>query len=217
MLKSTTEIAGTRERILESAGELFAEHGFRQATVRDICNRAGVNVAAVNYHFRDKESLYAEVLTHAHRYCTERYPVSLGVTVDASAAERLEAFVRAFLHRLLDAGRPAWHGKLMAMEMADPSPALDTLVTLSIQPMFVELRQIVGELLGAAAGEDVVNQCAGSIVGQCLHYKHARPVIVRMGMWRIDGPDDVVALARHITRFSLGGIAAIRGGETASA
>ena len=68
MHSSATDITHdkTRQRLLEAAGEIFAEQGFRQTTVRDICARAGANVAAVNYHFGDKEKLYSEVLRFAH-------------------------------------------------------------------------------------------------------------------------------------------------------
>ena len=105
-----------------------------------------------------------------------------------------------------------WQGKLMALEMADPTPALDTLVELGIRPMMSALEDIVRMLLGPAVTEEQVERCAGSIVGQCLHYKHAKPVIVRMGLWRINGAEDVAALAAHIVAFSLGGIARIQEG-----
>ncbi len=48
----------TRDKILNAAGEVFAEYGFEGATIRSITERAEVNVAAVNYHFRDKAELY---------------------------------------------------------------------------------------------------------------------------------------------------------------
>ncbi len=52
----------TRERLLRTGARLFAERGFKQVTVRDICRAARANVAAVNYHFGNKLGLYREVL-----------------------------------------------------------------------------------------------------------------------------------------------------------
>ena len=51
----------TRERILHAAAEIFADRGFRGTSIRAICEKAGTNVAAVNYHFQSKEKLYIEV------------------------------------------------------------------------------------------------------------------------------------------------------------
>src|SRR6266568_3256030 len=60
----------TRERILEAAEEVFAEKGFNQATVREILKRAAVgNIAAINYHFGDKERLYIATVKNAHSCC----------------------------------------------------------------------------------------------------------------------------------------------------
>src|SRR2546426_9063981 len=111
----------TRQRLLEAAGEVFAAQGFRTATVREICRRARANLAAVNYHFGDKERLYGAVLQYTLRYALQKYPPTLGLSVVATAEERLQAFIRSFLLRLLDDGLPAWHGKLMAHEIAEPT------------------------------------------------------------------------------------------------
>src|SRR6266436_8582572 len=116
----------TRERLLETAGEVFAEHGFRDATIREICEKAKANVAAVNYHFGDKEELYAAVFTYA-RSCAVA-PFDEQVTPGIPAEERLRVFVRAVLTRFFDEGRPAWLGKLLAREMIDPTKALDSLI-----------------------------------------------------------------------------------------
>ncbi len=60
----------TRARIIEAAGALFAEKGFKGITVRDIARSAETQPGALNYHFRSKEILYKEVVTEACRVCT---------------------------------------------------------------------------------------------------------------------------------------------------
>src|SRR5258708_38634054 len=103
-----------RQHLLEAAGEVFAEVGFRSATVGEICQRAGANIAAVNYHFGDKETLYAAVLTETCQLSMQKYPADMGLSPNASAEQRLHAFVRSFLWRIFSHGPEARHGKLMA-------------------------------------------------------------------------------------------------------
>ena len=59
--------AATRRRLLEAAAEVFAEDGFRAATIQRICRRAGANIAAAHYHFGDKAELYAAVFEYAEQ------------------------------------------------------------------------------------------------------------------------------------------------------
>ena len=131
----------TRRQLLEAAGGVFAEEGFRNATVREICHRAGANIAAVNYHFGDKETLYAEVLRYAHGKALEKYPPLLGLSADAPPEKKLRAFVLSFLLRIFDKGRAAWHGQLMSREMIEPTAALDSLVAERMRPMADQLRR----------------------------------------------------------------------------
>src|SRR5881296_836573 len=116
----------TRQRLLEAAGEVFAEHGFHDATIREICEKAKANVAAVNYHFGDKEELYAAVFDYARACAVDQFNELVVPTIPPE--ERLRAFVQAVLVRFFDEGRPAWLGKLVAREMIEPTKALDSLV-----------------------------------------------------------------------------------------
>src|ERR1700743_2080641 len=109
----------TRERIVRAAGEGFGRQGFRGTTIRQITARAGVNVAAVNYYFRDKAELYLRVLREA-KSCTGR--ISLHDR-PGTPEERLEAFIQRFVGHLLHPERPAWHGRVLALEMSNPTPA----------------------------------------------------------------------------------------------
>jgi AcrR family transcriptional regulator len=56
--------AATREALLLAASDLFAEHGFDGVSVDQIATKSGVNKALINYHFRGKAGLYAEILHH---------------------------------------------------------------------------------------------------------------------------------------------------------
>lgn len=206
----------TKAKLIEAAGEVFARHGFRSATVRDICRRAGTHVGAVNYHFRDKEGLYATVLEHTYQSARKKYPPDFGLRDSPTPEEKLRAFIHSFLLRLLDEGFPAWHGKLIAQEIVDPTDALDRLLQSSIRPIFIYLTDILYELLGEARptkGEesDGIFLCSMSIVGQCLQHFTARRVIALLRPKSFD-PADIERIADHITRFSLGGIRELRAG-----
>ncbi len=199
----------TRDRLIAAAGEIFAEQGFQSATVRDICAAAGANLAAVNYHFGDKLGLYSAVHQDAHRGAMERHPPSAGLAPGASTRERLHAFVRSFLYRLLDRGRPAWHGKLMAREINEPTAALDLLVEQAIRPNFQLLCSIVVDHVGPGLEEHEVRTCAWSVVGQILFSHFARPVIERLAPDAVFEAREIEQLADHITRFSLEGLTAM--------
>src|SRR5262245_10062590 len=96
--------AGTEERLLDAAGEIFGEYGYRAATVRQICEKAGANVAAVNYYYGDKEGLYLAVLRSVPDAHAVKYPSRSGLSSEATAAERLRAYVRSLLNRVFDPG-----------------------------------------------------------------------------------------------------------------
>jgi AcrR family transcriptional regulator len=201
---------GTRGRLLEAAGEVFAEQGFRAGTIREICGRAEANIAAVNYHFGDKEGLYRALLAHAYEASLERHPPDHGVRPGDPPCRRLHAFVRSFLLRLLDDGRAAWHTRLMCREINDPSPFLGDVVRGSIGRVHGMLKGILRDV--AAEGpqsrvldEEQLTRCAMSVAGQCLHYRLACPVLEALYPGRF-GLDEVASLADHITAFSVAGI-----------
>jgi TetR/AcrR family transcriptional regulator, regulator of cefoperazone and chloramphenicol sensitivity len=193
----------TRHQLLEAAATVFAEAGFRDATVREICRRAGANIAAVNYHFGDKEKLYAEVLRYSHGKTLEKHPLLLDVATDAPPEKKLRAFVQSLLLRIFDKGPTAWHGKLMAREMVEPTAALDSLVEERIRPMAEQLQKIIAEILDCPLNDERVRPCSFSVVSQCLFYHHCQPVILRLFPRQAFDSAGIARLADHITRFSL--------------
>jgi TetR/AcrR family transcriptional regulator, regulator of cefoperazone and chloramphenicol sensitivity len=207
MTKTLPELSlETRRRLLEAAGEVFAEKGFRDATVREICRRGKSNIAAVNYHFKDKKRLYTSVLRYAHSCAKEAFP-PVGNLTD-SLEDRLRNFIMQFLRRMLDPGRPSWHGRLMGREMAEPTSALALVVEHEIMPQVKMLEDIVREMMPGVSPA-IAGRCAMSVVGQILHYHFARPVLKRINPVYANIDSQIDALADHIMNFSLGGIQAI--------
>ena len=90
----------TRERILDVAERLFADSGFASTSLRDITAEAGVNLAAVNYHFGSKEALLGAILERRIRPMNDRRLALLDqVEAEAGAgAAAVEQIVAAFLH-----------------------------------------------------------------------------------------------------------------------
>ena len=182
---------------------MFAEYGFQKTTVREICKRAGANVAAINYHFHDKQGLYAAVLKYALRCAAEQYRLPDAPVTRENAEPLLRAIIAARLRMVFDKGRLAWHGKLVSREMIEPTEALDTLVKEEFQPRLRQMHACVREILGPAASDEQVRLCVMSIVSQWAFYDHARPVIVRLyPKWKFS-PQDIEAIADHITQYSL--------------
>ena len=196
----------TRDKILGAAGEVFGEQGFEGATIRAITERAGVNVAAVNYHFRDKAELYTRVVVDA---CSARRAFREAMAEAAgSPEERLRSLIYRFLEYLIDPARPDWKRRLMAREMANPTTALDELVEKNIRPLRDEfLIPTLRELTGGYFNRRQLSYIGSSVMGQCLYFLQSRPIIDRLNPDFKIGKTDIAEIAEHITRFSLAAIA----------
>jgi AcrR family transcriptional regulator len=196
----------TSERLLQSAVEVFAERGFRDATVREICAKAGVNVASINYYYRSKQALYAKALAFAFETANRRYPQDTAADKTLPAEQRLGFFVANFLNKLLDDSHLGFHGKLIAREIADPTEALDQIAATAIYPQFVLLEDIVRSIAGPDLDQACIRRCVLSVAGQCLMFKHSRSVIDRLFAELIATPREIELSAEHIAQFSLAAI-----------
>ncbi len=203
----TTNKKSTHDRIIEAAGRLFAEKGFKGTTVKDITESAGANVAAVNYYFRDKEKLYEEVILYVFNYMKQNFPLDKGLDEAFSPEARLRLFVHNLLNRFVSMERPAWQGILWAQERMNPKPITTVIMHDEILRTRKLLASIIRELLGPGAGAEDIELCEQSIIGQILHNAHMRsphaPPAVRK---QPATKDEIDSLASFIADFSLGGM-----------
>jgi AcrR family transcriptional regulator len=87
-----------REAILDCAEQLFAERGFHGTSIREITERAGLRLAAVNYHFGTKEGLFRDVLLRrAAPLNARRLELLAAVSKAGTQRARVRAVVEAFV------------------------------------------------------------------------------------------------------------------------
>lgn len=206
-MSGTALAEDTRTKLLDAAGVVFAESGYQAATVREICARAGVNVALVNYHFGDKQELYAEVLRHSIGSMNrEIKALDSGLNPEVAIRE----LIRASVQRMYRANRPNWHYQLMMHEIAQPTPAMSSVIDLTMRPIYDRARALIGQILGLPPDHDKTRLCAHSIIGQMVHYVNSRCVNTQLWPDLELTPERIVQIGNHIADFSLAYLHAAR-------
>ena len=202
-----------KERLLQSASEIFAEKGYRDATVAEICERAGANIAAVNYYFGSKEALYVETWRLSFQRSLEKYPPDGGVPANAPAEQRFRGRINSIIRRFSD---PQSHEfDIMHKELANPTGLLTQVQQQTIEPLRQGLASVIRELLGEKATEQQVLLCQMSIRAQCFDklFRERLRKTIRQGEDKavtLAESISVDTLVEHVTRFSLAGIREIR-------
>ncbi|GHB26137.1 hypothetical protein GCM10007094_12880 [Pseudovibrio japonicus] len=104
---------GTRERLLDAAERLLAEHGLAETSVRMITEKADANVAAVNYHFGSKEDLVRAVFMRRLREIDDMRMQRLDALEVGGREPDVEEITRAFMEPLIVQGISRETGKLV--------------------------------------------------------------------------------------------------------
>lgn len=157
-----TKSEKTRNRLLTAASRIFAEKGFQESTIAGICEQAETNIASVNYHFRDKETLYLESWRFAFNRELGLYPPNGGVRTDAPAEQRLAGRIRSLINRVADDN--SYSFAIINKEMAQPTRLLSDILEKGNQSAaFANVRLVEGMPWASS------KRSANSIL-PCQHY-----------------------------------------------
>ncbi len=207
--KSGTAHQTTRQKLLEAAGQVFADKGFSAATGKEIAELAGTNSAAVNYYFGGVEELYAAVIQEARNRLVTTEEVLAAVAGKTDAEAKLEAVVGLIVRAITGPTASSWAVRVLGREIVSPSPALEPLLkdaTIRIGIM----RGIVGELIGLPEDHAAVTRSLISLLGPILLLLiYDRRMFCRMFPDFGLNPSDNAAVIRHLVQFALAGLSAV--------
>lgn len=196
----------TRSRILQAAGEAFAAVGYRKTTVRDICQKAGVNLASVNYHFGDKQRLYIEAVKHARRLREQQAPMPEW-SAETAPSQKLSMFILTLMRRMLGEQGDPWQTRLVLREIMEPTQACEEMVQEAFRPVFEMLIGILAEMMPLETPTHELHKLALSLIGQCFYYRSNEKILGMMiSQQELDEHYSLEQLAEHITRVMLAAI-----------
>lgn len=174
--------AGTRRRLLDTAARLFAERGYRDVAIRDICERACTNIASVNYHFGSKQKLHRAAIDHARERALQQM-ASQPATRGANTPEgKLRKHLRCTIGRAFEQGPASWYVRIVLRELAEPTAALKQTIDEHIAPPQRKLEGIIAQVLNEDPDSERAKDIASSLLATTVYFhncpaaiEHLRP------------------------------------------
>ncbi len=191
----------TKSLLIDAAGELFAEYGLEGTTVRAIADKAGVNIAAINYHFGSKENLYREVLMFVAKR-GETYPALQIIQTPSALRTRqgqIEA-IKKIIHEkfrvIFAKDNPKWYWRLMVRSMLDVhNPAVEAVVHSVFEPEHNAIKTIV-QAIKPGVDEDEAHLWGFLMFGAISFYVFAKTPILLL-LDREEYSDEFIHLAAN--------------------
>lgn len=205
----------TRQHLLETAGQLFAERGFAEGTTKEIAERAGTPMASINYHFGSREGLYEAVLIEAHRQIVSLDEL-LAVTQDSATTpqDKLRMVLGRVLGMSAERGAP-WGYRVMVREVFSPSALLPVMVEKAVRPKAAALRGLMAQVLGLPDEHPAVQRATAFVVLPAIMML----VVPREGVERVLPAlmQDPKALQEDLVRYVMAGLEALAAAHRGSA
>jgi AcrR family transcriptional regulator len=192
--------------LLDVAGSVFAERGFADATSKEICARAGVNLAAVNYHFGSRDQLYEAVLVEAHHHLIKLEDMQAVAAADVAPRAKLRTILTRIVQRAA-APDAHWGARVVIRELLAPTQFAPTLVHKAIAPKAKVMVGIVSQILGLPPDSPGLQRGLFFVMSPCLALLMA-PRAMRQDIFpSLSGDAD--ALAEDMLRYAEAGLAAL--------
>ena len=203
----------TRQKLLAAGLELFAAAGLAGVTTRQLAQKAGVNQAAIPYHFGGKEGVYQAVAEHIVNLARPRLreimgdirPALAGDAGPANAARLLEAYMLALARLMLDPRLTAAAFGFLLREQFQPGAAFELLYRELLEPAHALCGELMAALLGDNMGMEAGILLEHAFMGQVTAFVHGRATLRRrLGSVEPDPPAVDRALRALLETFIAG-------------
>jgi AcrR family transcriptional regulator len=179
------EPEGTKLALIMAAGELFAESGIEGPGVRSIAEKAGVNIAAINYHFGSKENLYVETLRYVITHEKDVHAVDFFREADDNispykASVLFYRYVKEKFNAHFSKKQPRWFNMLAMRALLDPSSSLQSLVEEVFRPEIEAFVSFIQKANHSISQEDAT-LLDFFLTGQIFFYSLSRvPILIAL-------------------------------------
>ncbi len=183
----------TRQKLIEAGLEIFGKMGYEAATTRMITQNAGVNLAAIPYHFGSKEGLYHAVIQYISDTVSsnlkDERTVIMKVVMNPAAKktdvqQALESMIRAFAKMVISTTMGEQFGPIIMREHMQPSSAFDRLYLTQMEPLHEAVTVLISRLIDIPPDSPEAIIRAHSILGQVVAFRALRDVALRRTGWK---------------------------------
>lgn len=141
------EALDKKEYILNIAEELFAHQGFEGTSVRELCKKAGVNVAMISYYFGSKEQLMEALIEHRAGFMRDRLDSLVGEKI--SAKQKMELVIEYYVERIFSNSK---YHKILHHEISlQQRSQFNIMISAIVNKNFNAIREIIKQ--GQKSGE----------------------------------------------------------------
>lgn len=172
---SAKPAAETLVGILIAAESLFAENGYDGTTLRQITRKANVNLAAVNYHHGDKESLYLAIIRRQIQPINETRLINLAAAETEAGGEPVplpilfHLLAEPLFALFADSDARGRHAaRLIGRCLVEPLPFLENFLADEFQPVMIRFGQALRRHTPAVPPDDFLWRLS-FVVGAMLH------------------------------------------------
>jgi len=130
----------TRHNLIQAAGEIAAETGFSNVSMRSIAKRSGENIGSIHYHFGSKDNLFKEVIKESLKSWTDESlseyiaPLQSELNTKRGQIGIMRSIVHYHIKNLFSHDKPVWHHKIMYHVLQYPSKLRDLVNEALIKP-----------------------------------------------------------------------------------